>query len=161
MITIRKIPDSIVNLKRGSEEYGIAVAELEITDNETYRLLQQYPLAANAGGNHAFVTTLDDAFEPIIIADLVDENGEQLQGMALIAAIGTIMVQDDRSRSIHCSLSDIRLLTESTHWKIWAKLIDDESVLKIKASSIGISIDKRKTLENNQQIASDAVRSLF
>lgn len=161
MPTIRKIPDSIESLTRNTDEYIAAVAELEATDSETFRLLQKWPMAADVGGNYAFNSILEDAVNPVIVANLVDETGGMLEGDAVIAAIGKLMIAEDRSHSIHCTLSEFVQLTTSIQWKLWAKLINNEDELKEKAALLGISIDKRKTLESNQQIASDAVRALF
>lgn len=158
LVTIRKMPKSLIGLDRSSEEYAQAVVELEDTNNETFRLLQLFPKCADNGHVHIVNATLEDAFEPILVSEMLDDEGSQLQGGALVIAVGKLLVASDGLRSIHCTINDVQTLTESDYWLVWAQLIDDESELKEKCEPLGIKIDKRKTLEDNREIASAAIK---
>jgi hypothetical protein len=160
LITIRKIPDSIADLTRGTDEYNEAVTALELTDNEIFRLLQRWPQAANVGGNFAFNSILPDAIEPFLVSSLVDEEGKMLEGKLLIAGIGKVMTASDRSKSIHCTMSQFIFFTESDEWRIYAKLIDDKSLLEEAFERVfGVGLDLRKSLVKLQDESSEAIRT--
>ena len=160
MITIHRIPESLVNLKRGTAEYNEAVAALKETDNEVYRLLLMFPEAADDGGNYAFASTLPDAANPIFISEFADENGNKLAGMSLIQATGKEMIKSDRSRAIHCTKSDVAMLTESSVWKLWAKLIDDKNELEAAHEEVfNEGVDRKKSIESLKREAAKKIKS--
>ena len=112
------------------------------------------------GGNFAFNSILPDAIEPFLVSSLVDEEGNMLEGKLLIAGIGKVMTASDRSKSIHCTMSQFIFFTESDEWRIYAKLIDDKILLEEAFERVfSVGLDLRNSLENLQDESSEAIRT--
>ncbi len=162
IISFIKIPATLVSLTRDTDEYSTAVEALESTHPTLFRLLQKNPHCANVGGWFA-INDIDDQVEnPIIVSDLVDENGNQLEGPALIFALGKLMVSSPGTTIFHCTLGQIVMLTDSVFWKVWSMQIED--IDELKAAHLAIfkdDMDGRWSDEAAPQRCADKIRELF
>jgi len=69
------------------------------------------------GINAAFPFILKDSVNPIIVNDMVDDEGLKLTGEDLIAAVSAVMFAEDRTRAIQVSYGDLQLLFDSPQYQ--------------------------------------------
>jgi hypothetical protein len=161
-ISFIKIPATLVNLARNTNEYNEALAALEQTHPIVCNLIQNNYYAANNGGWFA-INNIDHQIEtPIVVSDLVDEESEQLEGQALIMALGKLMVNASEQDVFLCTLQQIETLTDSVVWKLWSKQIDDKHQLEAAYESIfNRGLDLRKNITTLQQQCADDIGSIL
>ncbi len=162
IISFVKIPATLINLTRDTDEYSTAVEDLEITHPTLFRLLQKNPHCANVGGWFA-INDIDDQVEnQIIVSYLVDDNGDQLEGPALIFALGKLMVSSSETTIFHCTLGQIVMLTDSVFWKVWSMQIED--IDELKAAYLSIfkdDMDGRWSDETAPQRCADKLKEIL
>jgi hypothetical protein len=161
-ISFIKIPATLVNLARNTSEYNDALAVLEKTHPIIFNLINNNYYAANNGGWFA-INNIDDQIEnPIIVSDLVDKEGGQLQGPALIMALGKLMISATEQDVFLCTLQQIETLTDSVIWKLWSKQIEDKAELEAAYESIfNKGLDLRKNIETLKQQCADDIKELI
>jgi hypothetical protein len=161
-ISFIKVPATLVNLTRNTNEYNEVLAALEQTHPIVFNLIKTNYYAANNGGWFA-INNIDDQIEnPIIVSDLVDEEGEQLQDQVLIMALGKLMVNASEQDVFLCTLQQIETLTDSVIWKLWSKQIDGKQQLEEAYESIfNKGLDLRKNIETLQQLCADDIKGLI
>jgi hypothetical protein len=161
-ISFIKIPATLVNLTRNTNEYNEALVALEQTHPIVCNLIQNNYYAANNGGWFA-INNIDDQIEsPIIVSDLVDEEGEGLEGMSLIMALGKLMVNATEQDVFLCTLQQIETLTDSVIWKLWSKQIDDKNELEAAYETVfNKGLDLRKNIQTLKQQCSDDIKGLI
>ncbi len=162
IISFIKIPATLISLTRDTDEYNTAVEALESTHPTLFRLLQKNPHCADIGGWFA-INDIDDQVEnQIVVSDLVDENGDQLEGPALIFALGKLMVSSPETTVFHCPLGQIVMLTDSIFWKVWSMQIED--IDELKAAHLTIfndDMDGRWSAETAPQRSADKLKEIL
>ncbi len=101
------------------------IPEEIIDGSEFARLNNQFPEAANHDGvNKVFPLVLEDAVNPIIVNNMVNEEGEKLAGDELLAAVASVLFADDRTPPIQISYSDLQTLFDSEVYQQYAMAKD-------------------------------------
>jgi hypothetical protein len=91
-----------------------------INGSELYFMTRKFPEAAcHDGENYIFVETHPKADNPILVTDLVDENGDQLVGAALGEELKYQVFIDGRTRPIHLRKEDAKLFHSLPEWQLW------------------------------------------
>ena len=95
-------------------------------------LLKRFPHAAIHDGVHyvfADVSAIEDAID---INELVDEEGNKLEGDSLAWAIAKILAADDSS-VLHMNRSDVQLLHNHPAWRIWCANYSEDDIGKFES----------------------------
>ena len=113
----------------------LLIPDVIIEGSEFDRLNNMFPQAAcHDGINKAFPLILADSVNPIIVNDMVDDDGEKLTGDALLTEVAQVLFADDRTRPIQISYGDLQALYEHPTYQLFAgnfKTLEDlEEVYK-------------------------------
>ena len=101
------------------------IPEEIIDGSEFARLNNQFPEAANHDGvNKVFPLVLEDAVNPIIVNNMVNEEGEKLAGDELLAAVASALFADDRTQAIQIGYGDLQTLFDSPVYQQYAAAKD-------------------------------------
>lgn len=145
LITIAKIPEEII----------------EGSDYEKLNAANPY-FVSHDGVNRIFNTVLPDAIDPILIDELTDEEGEKLTGDALLAKVAWVLFDPPRERVIHIPYGDLVALHASTTWKLWCGQYEDVEALDVDYLAVlGTNADAEKSVEENVEIAREALKTIF
>ncbi len=103
----------------------LLIPDVIIEGSEFDRLNSMFPHAAcHDGINKAFPLILSDAVNPIIVNDMVDDEGVKLTGDALLFSVAAVLFADDRTRPIQIGYGDLQTLFDSEQYQ--AFVIGDE-----------------------------------
>ena len=87
---------------------------------ELYRMLQVHPQAGTHNStNYIFVSSLEDAVNPIVVSELLDEAGEKVAGDKLVWVVAKELVKSVRPRAIHLTKGEAITLSAHPAWRIW------------------------------------------
>ena len=135
----------------------------EIEDGSEFeRLDNMFPQAANHDGvNKVFPLVLDDAVNPIIVNDMVNEEGDKLAGDELLAAVASVLFADDRTPPIQISYGDLQALFEHPIYQLYAGNFETLEDLKaLYLATIGTEL-VASTLDIGKTKAREAVKNYF
>ena len=117
--------------------YSAEFAEVE--GSELWRLLQVFPQAGMPDDtNYIIPSSLDDCVNPFLISDLVDAEGLNLEGSALVLAVGKELAKDDRDWAILGEYQQIVTLSSDPIWKLWQKKYEEEDRAAFEADYLKV-----------------------
>lgn len=104
---------------------NVTVIHKDSTNPELEVLLARFPYAAIHDDVHyvfADVSAIEDAID---ISELVDEEGNKLEGDALVWVLAKILTMDDSS-VLHMNRSQVQSLHNHPAWRIWCANYSEE-----------------------------------
>lgn len=119
-----------------------------VSEEMDYLLAAHPKRACHDDINLVFVENYPEAVNPILVSDMVDEEGVQLEGDDLIAAIASELFADDRTRGIQGTKGQLSQLHKSPQWRLWCGKYEDKADLEKDHEAVfSVGVDRRKSME--------------